>query len=100
MDHIGLKLVLVQIGSKFGLCELGLWAIWTTQTLGNLDLGQLEIWVICLLEGNLDFWQFGQHRLWVTWTLSNVDFGQFGQLRLWTPWVTWTLDSLGNLDFG
>jgi hypothetical protein len=25
---------------------------------------------------------------------------QFGKLGLWTAWVTWTLDSLGNLDFG
>ena len=75
-----------------GFGQLGLWAFWTTEALGDLDFGQLELWVTCLHGSNLDFWQFGQLRLLVTWA--------FGQLGLWTLWVTWTLDTLGNLDMG
>ena len=60
----------------------------------------INVFGLVLLGGNLNFWQFGQLGLWVTWTLSNLDFGQFGQLGRWTAWVTWTLDNLGNLDFG
>ena len=68
---------LVQIGSK-----IGLWATWA---LGNLDFGQLKLWVTCFLGGDLDFWQFGQLELWVTWALSNLDFVQLG---LWAIWAT------------
>ena len=57
----------------------------------------INVFGLVLLGGNLNFWQFGQLRLWVTWTLSNLEFGQFGQLGRWTAW---TLDNLGNLDFG
>ena len=42
---------------------------------------------------------FGKLGLWVTWTLRDLCFGHFGKLGLCITWVTWTLYSLGNLDF-
>ena len=58
-----------------------------------------------LLGGNLDFWQFGQLGICVTWTLSNLDFGVFGHwtawvLVLWTTWVTWTFGNFLTLVIG
>ena len=49
--------------------------------------------------GNLGNLNLGKLGLLVTWTLSDLCFWHFGKLGLCIPWVTWTLYTLGNLDF-
>ena len=47
----------------------------------------INVFGLVLLGGNLNFWQFGQLGIWVTWTLSNLDFGQFANSKYWETYV-------------